>query len=84
MLAFIVYFKDINCAAYSALPLQVLEVVRNNYDSLTLKLHDSLDQYEKYAEKPQHANFFANMVCRSSLEKRTVESLRLDPAPGVD
>ena len=42
--------------------LQVLEVVRNNYDSLTLKLHDSLDQYEKYAEKPQHANFFANMV----------------------
>lgn len=41
---------------------QVLEVVRNNYDSLTLKLHDSLDQYEKYAEKPQHANFFTNMV----------------------
>ena len=37
-------------------------MVRNNYDSLTLKLHDSLDQYEKYAEKPQHANFFTNMV----------------------
>ncbi|XP_076069435.1 armadillo-like helical domain-containing protein 3 isoform X2 [Oratosquilla oratoria] len=41
---------------------QVLEVVRNNYESLTLKLHDSLDQFEKYSEKPRHANFFANMV----------------------
>ncbi|XP_063221332.1 armadillo-like helical domain-containing protein 3 [Bacillus rossius redtenbacheri] len=41
---------------------QILEVVRKNYDSLTLKLHDSLDQYERYAEKPRHAAFFTAMV----------------------
>ena len=40
---------------------QILEVVRKNYD-LTLKLQDSLDQYERYAESPRHAAFFTAMV----------------------
>lgn len=40
---------------------QVLEVVRKNYD-LTLKLQDSLDHYERYAESPKHMQFFTNMV----------------------
>nr|CAD7393323.1 unnamed protein product [Timema cristinae] len=42
--------------------LAILDVVRKNYDSLTLKLQDSLDQYERYAEKPRHAAFFTAMV----------------------
>ncbi|GIY98724.1 armadillo-like helical domain-containing protein 3 [Caerostris extrusa] len=37
---------------------QVLEVVRSNYDTLTLKLYDNLDQYEKYTEKPIETGFF--------------------------
>ncbi|XP_046386239.1 armadillo-like helical domain-containing protein 3 [Ischnura elegans] len=41
---------------------QILEVVRSNYDSLTLKLQDSLDQYERYSEKPRHSAFFTAMV----------------------
>ncbi|XP_066992006.1 armadillo-like helical domain-containing protein 3 isoform X1 [Anabrus simplex] len=41
---------------------QILDVVRKNYDSLTLKLQDSLDQYDRYAEKPRHAAFFTAMV----------------------
>lgn len=41
---------------------QILEVVRKNYDSLTLKLQDSLDQYERYSEKPKHTAFFTNML----------------------
>jgi hypothetical protein len=40
---------------------QILEVVRKNYD-LTLKLQDSLDQYERYAEKPKHIGFFTQIV----------------------
>jgi Domain of unknown function (DUF1741) len=40
---------------------QILEVVRKNYD-LTLKLQDSLDIYERYAEKPKHIGFFTNIV----------------------
>lgn len=40
---------------------QILEVVRKNYD-LTLKLQDSLDQYERYSEKPKHSGFFTAMV----------------------
>ncbi|CAN8023637.1 unnamed protein product [Ixodes persulcatus] len=41
---------------------QVLNVVRSNYDTLTLKLHDNLDQYEKYSEKPKESPFFTLMV----------------------
>lgn len=41
---------------------QILEIVRQNYDSLTLKLQDFLDQYERYSEKPKHTTFFTNMV----------------------
>ncbi|KAJ8025947.1 Armadillo-like helical domain-containing protein 3 [Holothuria leucospilota] len=41
---------------------QVLEVVRQNYDTLTLKLQDSLDQYERYAEKPRESAFFTELV----------------------
>lgn len=40
---------------------QILDVVRKNYD-LTLKLQDSLDQYERYAEAPRHSIFFKSMV----------------------
>ncbi|XP_076467026.1 armadillo-like helical domain-containing protein 3 [Babylonia areolata] len=41
---------------------QVLEVVRGNYDTLTLKLQDSLDQFERYTEKPKEVPFFTNLV----------------------
>ncbi|KAF5278623.1 hypothetical protein FQA39_LY00665 [Lamprigera yunnana] len=41
---------------------QILDVVRKNYDSLTLKLQDSLDQYDRYSEKPKHTAFFTNML----------------------
>lgn len=41
---------------------QILEVVRKNYDSLTLKLQDSLDQYIRYSESPRHSAFFTTMV----------------------
>lgn len=40
---------------------QILDVVRKNYD-LTLKLQDSLDHYERYAEAPRHSAFFTSMV----------------------
>lgn len=41
---------------------QILEVVRKNYDSLTLKLQDSLDQFERYSDKPRHSAFFTSMM----------------------
>ncbi|XP_044738483.1 armadillo-like helical domain-containing protein 3 isoform X2 [Chrysoperla carnea] len=58
---------------------QILEVVRKNYDSLTLKLQDSLDQYERYSEKPKHAAFFTNMV-RSVVQdtKQTLDFASMD------
>ncbi|XP_041785611.1 armadillo-like helical domain-containing protein 3 isoform X2 [Anopheles merus] len=40
---------------------QILEQIQKNYD-LTLKLQDSLDQYERYSERPKHVLFFANLV----------------------
>ena len=39
-----------------------MDVVRSNYDTLTLKLQESLDQYERYSEKPSHSAFFTNLV----------------------
>ncbi|KAL3864628.1 hypothetical protein ACJMK2_006293 [Sinanodonta woodiana] len=58
---------------------QVLEVVRMNYDSLTLKLQDSLDQYERYAEKPRETAFFTQLV-RSIIQdvRKPVSFLSLD------
>ncbi|XP_052893828.1 armadillo-like helical domain-containing protein 3 isoform X1 [Anopheles moucheti] len=40
---------------------QILEQIQKNYD-LTLKLQDSLDQYERYSERPKHVLFFANLM----------------------
>ena len=37
-------------------------MVRSNYDTLTLKLHDGLDHYEKYAEKAKETAFFTQLV----------------------
>jgi hypothetical protein len=41
---------------------QVLEIVRNNYETLTLKLEDDLDQYERYTENPNEMSYFTNIV----------------------
>lgn len=41
---------------------QILDIVKKNYDSLTLKLQDLLDHYERYTEKPHYTGFFTNMV----------------------
>lgn len=41
---------------------QVLEVVRSNYDTLTLKLQDGLDQFERYSEQPKEVAFFKDLV----------------------
>ncbi|EDV20767.1 uncharacterized protein TRIADDRAFT_31410, partial [Trichoplax adhaerens] len=58
---------------------QVLSVVRNNYDSLTLKLQDSLDQFERYAEKPKHTSFFTQLVRSiTSAVRRTIPLANLD------
>lgn len=49
----------------SFVTIKVLDVVRANYDSLTLKLQDSLDQYERYSEKPRENAFFTNLVSQN-------------------
>ncbi|XP_060523936.1 armadillo-like helical domain-containing protein 3 [Cylas formicarius] len=41
---------------------QILDIVKKNYDSLTLKLQDLLDHYERYTEKPYYIDFFTNLV----------------------
>ncbi|XP_026053592.1 armadillo-like helical domain-containing protein 3 isoform X2 [Carassius auratus] len=54
---------------------QVLEVVRTNYDTLTLKLQDGLDQFERYSEQPREAGFFKELVRSISLNVRKNVSL---------
>ena len=41
---------------------EVLEVIRCNYETLTLKLMESLDTYVKYSELPNEASFFTSLV----------------------
>ncbi|XP_041912097.1 armadillo-like helical domain-containing protein 3 isoform X2 [Alosa sapidissima] len=54
---------------------QVLEVVRSNYDTLTLKLQDGLDQFERYSEQPKETAFFKELVRSISLNVRRNVSL---------
>ena len=54
-------FVVVKCT-FKCLFLQVLEVVRGNYDTLTLKLQDNLDQYLRYEEKPKETAFFTQLV----------------------
>uniref|UniRef100_A0A6I8QCE4 Armadillo like helical domain containing 3 n=1 Tax=Xenopus tropicalis TaxID=8364 RepID=A0A6I8QCE4_XENTR len=49
---------------------QVLEVVRSNYDTLTLKLQDGLDQYERYSEQHKEAAFFKELARSISVNVR--------------
>ena len=49
---------------------QVLEIVRTNYESLTLKLEDDLDQFERYTERPQEVTFFTSLTKRIISEAR--------------
>ena len=53
---------------------QVLSVIRSNYDTLTLKLQENLDHYEKYSEKPKEAAFFTQLVS-SWMKVRTYKSV---------
>ena len=39
-----------------------MEIVRSNYDSLTLKLQDGLDHVERYTEFPREQQFYTNLV----------------------
>lgn len=57
-LKYSIRFRRSNIAFY----VQILEVVRSHYDSLTLKLHESLDAYERYAERPPVAAFLSSIV----------------------
>ncbi|XP_040574114.1 armadillo-like helical domain-containing protein 3 [Lepeophtheirus salmonis] len=43
-------------------PEETLEVVKSNYESLTLKLQEGLDQYEPYCEAPHHTDFFKSLM----------------------
>ena len=54
---------------------QVLSVIRSNYDTLTLKLQENLDHYEKYSEKPKEAAFFTQLVS-SWMPKKKVRTYK--------
>lgn len=71
---------DADSAVFGCL-WQVLEVVRSNYDTLTLKLQDGLDQYERYSEQHKEAAFFKELVsCLGSAELTALfQSLCLRP-----
>lgn len=41
-------------------------MVRSNYDTLTLKLQDGLDQFERYSEQAKETAFFKELVRKIS------------------
>ena len=51
---------------------QVLDVIRGNYDTLTLKLQDNLDNYEKYVEKPKEASYFTQLASSPFILQRAI------------
>jgi len=54
---------------------QVLDVVRSNYDTLTLKLQDGLDQHENHnPEKLKETPFFTNLMRKVIIEYKESSS----------
>ncbi|XP_011301326.1 UPF0668 protein C10orf76 homolog [Fopius arisanus] len=49
---------------------QIMAIIIQNYDTLGLKLQDNLDQYERYSEKPNHMDFFEEMVTGVIIDTR--------------
>lgn len=43
----------------------MLEVVRQSYDTLTLRLYDNLDVIQPYNERSMQSGFIAHMVRRA-------------------
>ncbi|XP_011496026.1 PREDICTED: UPF0668 protein C10orf76 homolog [Ceratosolen solmsi marchali] len=41
---------------------QIMAIIIQNYDTLTLKLEDNLDQFERYSESQKHFEFFSSLV----------------------
>ena len=56
---------------------QILDVVRDNYDSLTLKLQEGLDQYDNYVESPAYTSFFTTLVRSIVSDVRQVKYLNI-------
>ncbi|QQP35612.1 Uncharacterized protein FKW44_023886 [Caligus rogercresseyi] len=56
-------------------PEQTLEVVKSNYESLTLKLQEGLDAYEPYSEAPKHSEFFQDLLRRLNKTLGSIRSL---------
>lgn len=54
------YTKENNMASLTE--DEVLEIVKGNYDNLTLKLQHSLDHFERYTERPKETHFFTELV----------------------
>ncbi|XP_014212015.1 UPF0668 protein C10orf76 homolog [Copidosoma floridanum] len=58
---------------------QIMDVINENYNSLTLKLLDNLDQFERYSENPKHFEFFSSLVrsiistTRTSIDINTLD-----------
>lgn len=73
---------DSDCCAVFGCSWQVLEVVRSNYDTLTLKLQDGLDQYERYSEQHKEAAFFKELVSCLASELPTALLQSLCSWPG--
>jgi len=54
---------------------QVLSVIRGNYDTLTLKLIESLESYQKYTEAPKETAFFTQLT--RSITNRVRDSIAI-------
>ncbi|XP_075591311.1 armadillo-like helical domain-containing protein 3 [Dermatophagoides farinae] len=52
---------------------QVLDIVRNNYDTLTLKLQENLDSYESYNFAKSNEIDFFNQILHSIIEDFTMK-----------
>ena len=55
---------------------QIMDIIIQNYDSLTLKLQDNLDLFDRYSENPTHLEFFDKMV--KSIIKSTRTSVEIN------
>lgn len=59
-------------------PEEVMDIVRSNYDTLTLKLQDGLDHFERYSEVPKEQQFFTNLIRKITKDKRESTTVQIE------
>eukprot|EP01122_Echinamoeba_exundans_P002694 TRINITY_DN1265_c0_g1_i1.p1 TRINITY_DN1265_c0_g1~~TRINITY_DN1265_c0_g1_i1.p1 ORF type:complete len:630 (-),score=112.07 TRINITY_DN1265_c0_g1_i1:9-1898(-) len=69
-------------AGNSPNPQQVIKIIQDNYSTLKLKLHTSLDRFEPYVENPKETVYFRQLLRTLIMEFKSTLTIHSIDLPG--